>query len=92
VSKAFAWLSAVHSDGTDLSKNSTTIRVAQSAKSTTIGSVGCDRYYSKTVENNNFVTIPMDVSAPLIQLIKYSSTDKSKHSTAVMLDVIRGEQ
>lgn len=73
-------------------QNSTTIRVVQSSKSTTIGSMGCDRYYSETIENNNFVTILMDVSAPLIELIKYSSTDISKHSAAVLLDVIQGEQ
>jgi hypothetical protein len=54
--------------------------------------MGCDRYYSETIENNNFVTILMDVSAPLIELIKYSSTDISKHSAAVLLDVIQSEQ
>jgi hypothetical protein len=33
----------------------------------------CNRYYSETIQNNKFVTIAMYVSAPLLDLIKYTS-------------------
>ena len=37
------------------------------------GRSGCDRYYSETIQNNKFVTIVMYVSAPVMDLIEYSS-------------------